>query len=189
MSTRGRHLVASPSLNDPNFEFTVVFMLEHSDEGALGVVLTRPSELPVTDMFDGWVDHAAAPSVVFRGGPVSLSSVIALGVAASAGPSGGFNPIAAGIGTVDLDTDPAELIALQGSVFRGLCVVGSWTTRCRAGRRRMDRARRSRDRSAPPRTGRAVVDRRGASAQRHQAASELPLRALGQLSASITAGT
>ena len=53
MSTRGRHLVASPSLNDPNFEFTVVFMLEHSDEGALGVVLTRPSELPVTDMFDG----------------------------------------------------------------------------------------------------------------------------------------
>ncbi|MGB0996003.1 MAG: YqgE/AlgH family protein, partial [Acidimicrobiales bacterium] len=95
MSTRGRHLVASPSLNDPNFEFTVVFMLEHSDEGALGVVLTRPSELPVTDMFEGWVDHAAAPSVVFRGGPVSLSSVIALGVAASAGPSGGFNPIAA----------------------------------------------------------------------------------------------
>ena len=78
MSTRGQHLVASPSLNDPNFEFTVVFMLEHSDEGALGVVLTRPSELPVTDMFDGWVDHAAAPSVVFRGGPVSLSSVIAL---------------------------------------------------------------------------------------------------------------
>ena len=51
-------LVASPSLNDPNFEFTVVFMLEHNDEGALGVVLTRPSELPVTDMFDGWADHA-----------------------------------------------------------------------------------------------------------------------------------
>ena len=117
MSTRGRHLVASPSLNDPNFEFTVVFMLEHSNEGALGVVLTRPSELPVTDMFDGWVDHAAAPSVVFRGGPVSLSSVIALGVAACAGPSGGVNPIAAGIGTVDLDTDPTELIALQGVRF------------------------------------------------------------------------
>ena len=135
MSTRGRHLVASPSLNDPNFEFTVVFMLEHSDEGALGVVLTRPSELPVTDMFDGWVDHAAAPSVVFRGGPVSLSSVIALGVAASAGPSGGFNPIAAGIGTVDLDTDPAELIALQGVRFsramrRGLLdnSMPSWST-------------------------------------------------------------
>ncbi|MEM8708166.1 MAG: YqgE/AlgH family protein [Actinomycetota bacterium] len=124
MSTRGRHLVASPSLDDPNFDFTVVFMLEHSDEGALGVVLTRPSELPVNDMFDGWTTHAAEPSVVYRGGPVSLSSVIALGVAASASPEGAFNPIGAGIGTIDLDTDPADLVALQGiRLFAG---YASW---------------------------------------------------------------
>ncbi|MEO0491996.1 MAG: YqgE/AlgH family protein [Actinomycetota bacterium] len=124
MSTRGHHLVASPSLNDPNFDFTVVFMLEHSDEGALGVVLTRPSELPVNDMFEGWLAHAAEPAVVFRGGPVSLSSVIALGVAASASPSGAFNPIAHGIGTIDLDGDPADVVALQGiRLFAG---YASW---------------------------------------------------------------
>ena len=103
-------------MNDPNFDFTVVFMLEHGEEGALGVVLTRPSELPVNDMFDGWVDHAAAPAVVHRGGPVALSSVIALGVAADS-PGARFNPIAAGIGTIDLDGDPSDLVALQGIRF------------------------------------------------------------------------
>lgn len=117
MSTRGRHLVASPALSDPNFSFGVIYMLEHSDEGALGVVLSRPSELPANEMFDRWADHAAAPAMVYRGGPVSLSSVIALGVAAAASPSGAFNPISAGIGTVDLDTDPADLVALQGVRF------------------------------------------------------------------------
>ena len=40
-STRGRLLVATPPLEDPNFDRTVVFMLEHNDEGAIGVVLNR----------------------------------------------------------------------------------------------------------------------------------------------------
>ena len=117
MSTRGRHLVASPAMNDPNFDFTVVYMLEHGEEGALGVVLSRPSELPAREMFEDWSAHAAEPANVFRGGPVSLSSVIALGVAASASPDGAFNPISAGIGTVDLDHEPGELVALQGVRF------------------------------------------------------------------------
>ncbi len=124
MSTRGRHLVASPALNDPNFSFTVVYMLEHGEEGALGLVLSRPSELPAQEMFDRWAPHAAGPAMVYRGGPVSLSSVIALGVAASASPDGAFNPISAGIGTVDLDADPDDLVALQGvRLFAG---YASW---------------------------------------------------------------
>ena len=45
----GRLLVAAPNLIDPNFRRTVVLMLEHSDEGALGVVLNRPTALTVTD--------------------------------------------------------------------------------------------------------------------------------------------
>lgn len=124
MSTRGRHLLASPALTDPNFAFGVVFMLEHSEEGALGVVLSRPSELPAQEMFDRWAPHAAAPAVVFRGGPVSLSSVIALGVADASSPEGAFNSISAGIGTIDLDQDPTELVALQGvRLFAG---YASW---------------------------------------------------------------
>ena len=58
------------------------------------------------------------------GGPVSLSSVIALGVADASSPEGAFNSISAGIGTIDLDQDPNELVALQGvRLFAG---YASW---------------------------------------------------------------
>ena len=44
-SRHGRLLVAAPALEDPNFRRTVVLMLEHSPEGALGLVLNRPTPL------------------------------------------------------------------------------------------------------------------------------------------------
>ena len=43
-SLRGRLLVATPPLVDPNFDRTVVLMLEHGEEGALGIVLNRPTD-------------------------------------------------------------------------------------------------------------------------------------------------
>ena len=50
---RGRLLVATPSLGDPNFDRTVVLLLEHGADGALGVVLNRPGspamEVPLPD--------------------------------------------------------------------------------------------------------------------------------------------
>ena len=46
-SLKGHLLVATPRLRDPNFDRTVVLVLEHSDEGAAGVVLNRPSHAVV----------------------------------------------------------------------------------------------------------------------------------------------
>ena len=46
-SLRGKLLVASPALTDPNFERTVVLLTEHNDEGAMGIVLNRPSDTSV----------------------------------------------------------------------------------------------------------------------------------------------
>jgi len=77
-STKGRLLVATPLLGDPNFERTVVFMLEDNDEGALGLVLNRPSPLDVDEPLPDWARLIASPPVVFVGGPVSRNSVIAL---------------------------------------------------------------------------------------------------------------
>ena len=51
-SMRGQLLIAGPSLLDPNFFRTVVLVIEHSDEGALGLVLNRPSETSVGDAVD-----------------------------------------------------------------------------------------------------------------------------------------
>ena len=108
-STRGRLLVAAPALLDPNFDKTVIFMLEHSDEGALGLVLNRPSELPVSGTIDDWAPVTAEPPVLFVGGPVSPSSVIALATVALDDVGDGWNEIAGRLGTVDLESTPAAV--------------------------------------------------------------------------------
>ena len=64
-STAGRLLVASPLIGDPNFERSVVLMIEHNAEGALGVVLNNPTETAVQDMLPGWGDQATRPAVFF----------------------------------------------------------------------------------------------------------------------------
>ena len=84
-SLKGRLLVATPLLGDPNFERAVVLLLEHSDEGAAGVVLNRPTDMALLGHLPGWEDHAAAPGVVFVGGPVSPDGVICLAVTSQSG--------------------------------------------------------------------------------------------------------
>jgi putative transcriptional regulator len=111
-TTKGRLLVATPRLGDPNFERTVVFMLEHGDEGALGLVLNRPSDIEVGVPLPEWSRFAGQPSVVFVGGPVSQGSAIALGrVGGGAAPPLGdaFEPVLGGVGVVDLGIDPDVL--------------------------------------------------------------------------------
>ena len=49
---RGRLLVAAPPLVDPNFDRTVILVLEHGDEGSLGLVLNRPSATALADALD-----------------------------------------------------------------------------------------------------------------------------------------
>lgn len=102
-SARGRLLVATPDLRDPNFSRTVVLMLEHGDEGALGVVLNRPVDLAVSDVLPDWADLTSAPSCLFVGGPVAPTAVIGLG--RGEGPV--FQPLFDGLGTLDLEVDPA----------------------------------------------------------------------------------
>lgn len=75
----GRLLVAMPVLDDPNFARTVVLLLDHDDDGALGVVLNRKSSVVLGDTLASWVALAAEPRVVFGGGPVEPTAVVALG--------------------------------------------------------------------------------------------------------------
>lgn len=80
---QGRLLVANPRMADPNFDRTVVLVLAHSDEGALGLVLNRPSAATVAEVLPAWARMAAEPPVLFRGGPVESTSVICLARQAS----------------------------------------------------------------------------------------------------------
>ena len=68
---QGLFLIASPHLRDPNFGQSVVLMLEHHDEGALGIVINRDSQLALRDV---WCQVADSPCdcdvCVSFGGPV-----------------------------------------------------------------------------------------------------------------------
>jgi putative transcriptional regulator len=109
----GDLLVATPALLDPNFERTVVLLLDIDENGALGVVLNRPSPVAVGEILPDWTDLAAAPDVLFQGGPVSTDSALAVGRSHTTAPGSepvGFRPLYADIGIVDLDT-PTEIVA------------------------------------------------------------------------------
>lgn len=105
----GRLLVATPALGDPNFARAVVLLLEHGDDGSLGLVLNHPSDLDVADPLPHWSRFTPDPAVVFVGGPVSRTSVIALATTVVGGPSlprPAFEPLLGTLGVLDLSVDP-----------------------------------------------------------------------------------
>jgi putative transcriptional regulator len=77
-SVRGQLLIAGPGLLDPNFWRTVVLMVEHNDEGALGLVLNRPSETAVGEAVPELGELVDLDERLFIGGPVQPSAVIIL---------------------------------------------------------------------------------------------------------------
>jgi putative transcriptional regulator len=77
-SIRGQLLVAGPALLDPNFWRTVVLIVEHNDEGALGLVLNRPSETSVGEAVPQLETLLDPDERLFIGGPVQPSAVIVL---------------------------------------------------------------------------------------------------------------
>ena len=78
-SVRGQLLIAGPTLLDPNFWRTVVLVIEHTDEGALGLVLNRPSETVVGDAVPDLGEMIDDEDLLFIGGPVQPAAVVVLG--------------------------------------------------------------------------------------------------------------
>jgi len=77
-SVRGQLLIAGPSLGDPNFWRTVVLVVEHNEEGALGLVLNRPSETTIGEAVPQLVELIEPEDDVLVGGPVQRSAVMVL---------------------------------------------------------------------------------------------------------------
>ncbi len=117
----GRLLVATPALVDPNFDRTVVLVLDDDADGTLGVVVNRPTPVDVTDVLPPWSRLATDPNVVFQGGPVALDSALGLAAVHGRGEPLGWRRVYGGIGLVDLDAPPEILAAELGSlrIFAG----------------------------------------------------------------------
>ena len=119
-ATRGMLLLATPPLDDPNFDRSVIYMMEHNADGAVGLVLNRPTEETVIDGLDLWMELTVQPAVVFDGGPVQADALIAL--AELNGPrEDAWSAILPDLGSVDLARDPSDVADHVGRVrvFRG----------------------------------------------------------------------
>lgn len=125
VSHAGRLLVATAVIGDPNFERTVILLLDHDADGALGLVLNRPSELLAHDVLPGWSDLTASPGVVFAGGPVEQEGIIGLGRRSEPDLDGPFQVTVGPIGVIDLSVEPVDAI---GSVegIRLFAGYASW---------------------------------------------------------------
>ena len=126
--TKGRLLLATPPLEDPNFDRTVIYVLEHHEDGAIGLVLNRPSDEALEAPLDRWIDLQTAPSSVFTGGPVETNAMIGMATTkvVTDEPVEHITPISGLIASTDLSADPALVAAHVDTVrvFRG---YAGWT--------------------------------------------------------------
>lgn len=102
-SLAGSLLVATPVLVDPNFFRTVVLLLQHDEEGCVGVVLNRPTEEPVAAHIPEWAGRVPGTGTVNFGGPVDPAVAIGLTLSPDGMPTG-----VPGLSMIDLGEGPDE---------------------------------------------------------------------------------
>jgi putative transcriptional regulator len=71
-------LVADKDLKDPNFAKTVIVIADYDDEGTLGLVINRRTELALSEVLDKWKEAAGVKDKIFMGGPVGRTGMFAL---------------------------------------------------------------------------------------------------------------
>lgn len=117
-SLRGHLLIAGPSLVDPNFWRTVVLIGEHSEEGALGVVLNRASDAAVDETVPELTILADDLGHVHVGGPVQPSAIVVL--ADFLEPERAASLVLDSVGFLPAEVDPTTLGELKRArVFAG----------------------------------------------------------------------
>ena len=115
---RGKLLIASPALDDPNFSRTVVLITEHGDDGAMGIVLNRPADTEVAEVIPE-LTAIATEEPVFLGGPVEPEALVVLGEFNDVDKAAWL--VVADVGLVAATTDLDELPAAvrRGRVYAG----------------------------------------------------------------------
>ena len=118
-SLKGKLLFSTPALFDPNFRRTVVLVAEHGEDGAMGLVLNRPSETTVEEAVPELAEVAGADSPVFVGGPVQPQAVLVL--AEFDEPEGAATVVVGDIGFARADGDLDDLArnTRRARVFAG----------------------------------------------------------------------
>ena len=105
----GSLLVATPLIDDPNFEKTVVYLIDHGEDGSAGIVINRLADTPLSSGLAGWTMLTSPPVELFTGGPVGLGGLLGLGLASGGMSEDLFSPIDWPLGAVDLEAEPSLL--------------------------------------------------------------------------------
>ena len=116
-SLQGKLLVSSPSLIDPNFRKTVVLVAHHDDDGAMGLVLSRPTDVAAYDAVPSLEGLPGAADPVFVGGPVQPDAFMVLAEFEDVDEAA--SPIMDGIGFMPADTEPEDLSIKRLRLFAG----------------------------------------------------------------------
>lgn len=74
----GRLLIAKRDLTDPNFLETVILLTSYNEEGAMGLVLTRPANVPLSRVFPEFPKAKERSDTILAGGPVQRTAIFAL---------------------------------------------------------------------------------------------------------------
>ncbi|WP_328996358.1 YqgE/AlgH family protein [Kribbella sp. NBC_01245] len=123
----GSLLVATPILDEPPFRRAVILLLDHDDDGALGVVVNRAADLEVDRVLADWSDSVSEPGVLFMGGPVGTDSALAVAEITDQSDPPGWRECFGRIGLLDLDAPPALLAGAirRMRIFAGYSGWGS----------------------------------------------------------------
>jgi putative transcriptional regulator len=122
-SLQGQLLVSSPSLNDPNFRKTVVLIAHHDEEGAMGLVLSRPSEVAAGDAVPALQLLPGADDPVYVGGPVQPEAFMVL--AEFEDVDAAAAPIFGRVGFMPAEAEPDELPITRFRLFSGYAGWGA----------------------------------------------------------------
>lgn len=116
---RGQLLVAGPTLLDPNFHRTVVLVCEHDDDGAMGLVLNRPSPIPADHAIPELGAALADEDRLWVGGPVQTTSVVVLADFAGADVEAVLVREQVGLVLPDADLDSVGQSVARARAFLG----------------------------------------------------------------------
>lgn len=124
----GKLLVATPQLEHEEFRRAVVLLLDHGEDGALGVVVNRPTEVDVDAVLPAWQPFVAVPGRLFQGGPVALDSALGLVTVPGAEEEEplGVRRLVGSLGLVDLDTPP-EVVVPEVTRMRIFAGYAGWS--------------------------------------------------------------
>jgi putative transcriptional regulator len=116
---KGRLLVATPALFDPNFRRAVVLVGEHGEEGAMGLVLNRPADVTVGEAVPALAAVAGGKSRVYVGGPVQPEAVLLLAEFEDAGAAATMVVGDVGFASSDDDLEALATATRRARVFAG----------------------------------------------------------------------